>query len=114
MATNPTAAATTAAGYNVFSNPNCSTSGTTNCTLYQCYGFTGSACNTSASNGAVPNAVQVVLTQPLNTTFANFVTAIWGPSINTVNVTTTAIAAFQPKDSQTCQPGQTCQVYLAM
>jgi hypothetical protein len=30
----------------------------------------------------------------LNTTFANLVTAIWGPSIDTVNVTTTAIAAF--------------------
>jgi hypothetical protein len=41
-----------------------------------------------------PNAVQVVLTQPLNTTFANLVTAIWGPNVNTVNVTTTAIAAF--------------------
>jgi hypothetical protein len=41
-----------------------------------------------------PHAVQVVLTQPLNTTFANLVTAIWGPSVNTVNVTTTAIAAF--------------------
>jgi hypothetical protein len=35
------------------------------------------------------------LTQPLNTTFANLVTAIWGPSVDTVNVTTTAIAAFR-------------------
>jgi Flp pilus assembly protein TadG len=95
VTTNPAGAATTTAGYNLFSGANCSTSGTTNCTLYPCYGFTvGSSCNTSGSNGALPNAVQVVLTQPLNTAFANFVTAIWGPNVNTVTVTTTAIAEF--------------------
>jgi len=94
ITTNPTAAAATTAGYNLFSNPNCSTSGTTNCTLYPCYGFTiGSLCNTSSSNGTL-NAVQVALTQPLNTTFANVVTSVWGPNVNTVDVTTTAIAAF--------------------
>jgi Flp pilus assembly protein TadG len=108
--TNPTAAANTTANYNLFS-----TSPPNTLTLYLCYGFTvGSLCNTSTSSGAVPNAVQVVLTQPLNTSFASFVTAIWGPSVNTVNVTTTAIAAFRPTNSQTCQPGQPCQVYLAM
>ena len=118
VTTNPAAAnaaAATTANYNLFSTipPN-------TLALYPCYGYTnGGSCNTSSSNGA-PNAVQVVLMQPLNTTFANFVTAIWGPSVNTVNVTTTAIAAFQPKGSQTsqtCQTGQTsptCQVYLAM
>ena len=101
--TNPTAAATITVGYNLFSNANCSTSGTTNCALYPCYGFTvGSSCNTSSSNGALPNAVQVVLTQPLNTTFANFVTAIWGPNVTTVNVTTTAIAAFSPNQAPGC------------
>jgi Flp pilus assembly protein TadG len=94
VTTDPAAAATTTAGYNLFRNANCSTSGTTNCILYPCYGFTvGSSCNTSNSNGAL-NAVQVALTQPLNTTFANLVTAVWGPSVNTVNVTTTAIASF--------------------
>lgn len=114
VATSPTTAATISAGYNLFSNANCSTSGTTNCTLYLCYNFRlGSPCNTSSSNGK-PNAVQVVLTQPLNATFANFVTAIWGPSVNTVNVTTTAIAAFQPEGSQPCQTSQPCKVYLAM
>jgi Flp pilus assembly protein TadG len=102
VATNPIAAATTAARYNLFDNANCSTSGTTNCTLYPCYLFTvGSFCNTSSSNGTQPNAVQVVLTQPLNTTFANLVTAVWGPNVNTVNVTTTAIAAF-PQTSSVC------------
>ena len=107
--TDPAGAAAAAAGYNLFSGANCSTSGTTNCTLYPCYGFTvGGSCNRSSSNG-VPNAVQVVLTQPLNTVFANFVTAIWGPNVNTVNVTTTAIAQFQKPPS-----GQTYQVYLAM
>ena len=40
-----------------------------------------------------------MLTQPLNTTFANLVTAIWGPSVSTVNVTTTAIAAFRQTSS---------------
>jgi Flp pilus assembly protein TadG len=95
VATNPSAAATTTAGYNLFNNANCSTSGTTNCTLYPCYDFTvGGSCNTSNSDGAQLNAVQVALTQPLNTTFANFVTAIWGPNISTINVTTTAIAYF--------------------
>jgi Flp pilus assembly protein TadG len=95
VATNPSAAATAAAGYNLFNNANCSTSGTTNCTLSPCYGFTvGSSCTTSNPNGTLPDAVQVVLTQPLSTTFANLVTAIWGPNLDTVNVTTTAIAAF--------------------
>lgn len=94
VATNPTGAAATSAGYNLFSNANCSTSGTTNCTLYPCYGYTnGTSCNTSSSNGAL-DAVQVALTQPLNTAFANFVTAVWGPSVSTVTITTTAIAAF--------------------
>jgi Flp pilus assembly protein TadG len=102
--TNPTAAATTAANCNLFStstsssNPVCPLPSSTSNTLalYPCYGFTvGSSCNTSNSDGeTTPNAVQVVLTQPLNTTFANLVTAIWGPNVNTVNVTTTAIAAF--------------------
>jgi hypothetical protein len=88
VTTNPAAAAATTATYNLFS-----TSPPNSLTLYTCYGFVvGSSCNTSTSNGA-PSAVQVVLTQPLNTAFAN-VTAIWGPSITTVNVTTTAIAAF--------------------
>lgn len=87
--TNPAAAAATTATYNLFT-----TSPPNSLTLYPCYGFTvGSLCNTSSSTGT-PNAVQVVLTQPLNTAFANFVTAIWGPSVNTVNVTTTAIASF--------------------
>jgi Flp pilus assembly protein TadG len=98
MATDPaaaTAAANTTANYNLFS-----TSPPNTLTLYPCYGFTvGSSCNTSDSNGAPPNAVQVVLTQPLNTTFASFVTSIWGPSVNTVNVTTTAIAALQQTNS---------------
>jgi Flp pilus assembly protein TadG len=90
---NPTAAATIAANYNLFSAtlPN-------TLRLYPCYGFTvvGGLCNTSGPDGAHPNAVQVVLTQPLSTTFANFVTAIWGPNVNTVNVTTTAIATISP------------------
>jgi Flp pilus assembly protein TadG len=92
VTTDPAAAAATTANYNLFS-----TSSPNTLTLYPCYGFTitvGSSCNTSSSSGALPNAVQVVLTQPLNTTLANLVTAIWGPSVNTVNVTTTAIAAF--------------------
>jgi Flp pilus assembly protein TadG len=75
VVTNPTAAttaATTAANYNLFS-----TTPPNTLALYP-----------------TPNAVQVVLRQPLNTTFANLVTAIWGPSVDTVNVTTTAIAAF--------------------
>jgi Flp pilus assembly protein TadG len=104
MTTDPAGAATAAAGYSLFSNANCSTSGTTNCTLYPCYNFTvGDACNTSSSDGTLLNAVQVVLTQPLNTTFASLVTAVWGPSVNTVNVTTTAIAAFPMLPN-----GQTC------
>jgi hypothetical protein len=37
----------------------------------------------------------------LNTAFANFVTAIWGPNVNTVNVATTAIAAF-PQTNNAC------------
>jgi len=86
-----TAAATTAANCNLFSTS--SSSSNSVCPL------PSSASNTitlytPSSNGAQPNAVQVVLTQPLNTTFANIVTAIWGPSVNTVNVTTTAIASF--------------------
>lgn len=96
VTTNPTAAAITTANYNLFS-----TSSPNTLTLYPCYGLPiGSSCNTSTSNGA-PNAVQVVLTQPLNTTFANIVTAIWGPSVNTVTITTTAIAAF-PQTSSAC------------
>jgi Flp pilus assembly protein TadG len=97
-----TAAATTAANCNLFSTSSSSSnavcplpsSASNTITLYPCYGFTvGSSCNTLSSNGTL-NAVQIALTQPLNTTFANLVTAIWGPSLNTVNVTTTAIAAF--------------------
>ena len=91
-ATNSTAAAAAAANYNLFS-----TSPPNTLTVSLCYGPTnGPSCNPSSSNGAQPNAVQVVLTQPLNTTFANLVTAIWGPNINTVTITTTAIAAIWP------------------
>jgi len=87
--TDPVGAAAATANYNLFS-----TSPPNTLNLYPCYGFTvGGSCNTSNSNGTL-NAVQVVLTQPLNTAFANFVTAIWRPNVNTVNVTTTAIAAF--------------------
>ena len=102
VTTNPTAAATTAANCNLFSTSTSSSntvcplasSASNALTLYPCYGFTaGSSCNTSSSSGTL-NAVQVALTQPLNTGFANFVTAIWGPSVNTVNVTTKAIAEF--------------------
>jgi uncharacterized membrane protein len=95
------AAATITANYNLFS-----TSPPNTLTLYQCYSFTiGSTCNMSSSGGGTtPNAVQVVLTQPLNTAFANFVTAIWGPSVSTVNVTTTAIA----KISGTLHPDPAC------
>jgi hypothetical protein len=81
-----TAAATTAANCNLFStsasasNPVCP--------------LPSSASNTITLSTETPNTVQVVLTQPLNTAFANLVTAIWGPSVNTVNVTTSAIAAF--------------------
>ena len=90
--TNSTAAAATTANYNLFS-----TSPPNTLTVSLCYGPTnGLSCNTSSSNGAQPNAVQVVLTQPLNTTFASLVTAIWGPNINTVTITTTAIAAIWP------------------
>jgi len=91
-ATNSTAAAAAAANYNLFS-----TSPPNTLTVSLCYGPTnGLSCNTSSSNGAQPNAVQVVLTQPLNTTFASLVTAIWGPNINTVTITTKAIAAIWP------------------
>ena len=100
---NPAGAAATTANYNLFS-----TTPPNTLALYQCYGFSGGSCNTSGSAGTL-NAVQVVLTQPLNTTFANLVTAIWGPNVNSVNVTTTAIAQFQKPPS-----GQTYQVYLAM
>jgi Flp pilus assembly protein TadG len=106
--TNPAAAVaatTTIANCNLFStsssssNPVCPlpSSASNTITLYLCYGFTvgNGSCNTSSSSGAQPNAVQVALTQPLNTALANFVTAIWGPNINTIYVTTTAIAAFQ-------------------
>jgi Flp pilus assembly protein TadG len=104
VTTNPTAAATTTANCNLFStssslsNAVCPlpSSASNTITLYPCYGFTvgvSSSCNTSSSNGTL-SAVQVVLTQPLNTAFANFVTEIWGPNVKTVNVTTTAIAAF--------------------
>jgi Flp pilus assembly protein TadG len=104
ITTNPTAAATTAANCNLFSTSTSSSnalcplpsSASNTITLYPCYEYNvGGSCNTSNSGGeATPNAVQVVLTQPLNTTFANLVTAIWGPNVNTVNVTTTAIAEF--------------------
>jgi hypothetical protein len=88
--TDPARAAVTTANYNLFR-----TSAPNTLNLYLCYRFTvGSSCNTSGLSETGPNAVQVVLTQPLNTTFANLVTAIWGPNVNTVNVTTTAIAAF--------------------
>jgi Flp pilus assembly protein TadG len=94
------AAAIITANYNLFS-----TSPPNTLTVSPCYGYNnGRSCNTSSSNGTLTNAVQVVLTQPLNTTFANVVTAIWGPSVNTVNVTTRAIAAIAPSG----------QVYLAM
>jgi Flp pilus assembly protein TadG len=105
-----TAAATTAANCNLFSTGSSSSnavcplpsSASNTITLYPCYEYkVGGSCNTSSSNGAPPNAVQVALTQPLNTTFANFVTAIWGPNVNTVNVATTAIAAFS-------QPSPAC------
>jgi Flp pilus assembly protein TadG len=107
VATDPaaaTAAATTAANCNLFSTSTSSsnavcplTSSPSNTlTLYPCYHFSvGGSCNTSSSDGTLnPNAVQVALTQPLNTTFANFVTAIWGSNVNPVTITTTAIAAF--------------------
>ena len=100
-----TTAATTAANCNLFSTSSSSSNSvcplpssvSNTITLYLCYGFTvgSGTCNTSSSNGTL-TAVQVVLTQPLNTAFANFVTAIWGPNINTIKVTTTAIAAFLP------------------
>jgi Flp pilus assembly protein TadG len=101
VTTDPAAAAATTANYNLFS-----TSSPNTLTLYRCYSFTvGSTCNMSSSGGGTtPNAVQVVLTQPLNTAFANFVTAIWGPSISTVNVTTTAIATISP----TLHPDRVC------
>ena len=97
--TDPARAAATTANYNLFSTipPNA-------LALYPCYGFTvGGSCNTSGSTGT-PNAVQVVLTQPLNTTFASLVTAFWGPNVNTVNVTTTAIAAFSPHPASAACP----------
>jgi Flp pilus assembly protein TadG len=106
VATDPAAAAaaaTIAANCNLFSTSSSSSnavcpwpsSASNTITLYPCYEYNvGGSCNTSTSNGAAPNAVQAVLTQPLNTTFANIVTAIWGPSIDTVNVRTTAIAAL--------------------
>jgi Flp pilus assembly protein TadG len=99
VTTDPNAAATITANYNLFN-----TSPPNTLTLYLCYGFTvGGSCNTSSPNGT-PNAVQVTLTQPLNTAFANFVTAVWGPNVHSVTITTTAIAAIS----------QTYQVYLAM
>ena len=97
-----TAAAATVAACNLFSanssssNAVCplTSSASNTLTLYPCYDFTvGSSCHTS-SNGAAPNAVQVVLTQPLNTTFANFATAIWGLHVDAVTVATTSIAGF--------------------
>lgn len=97
-----TAAAATVATCNLFSanssssNAVCplTSSASNTLTLYPCYCFTvGSSCHTS-SNGAAPNAVQVVLTQPLNTTFANFATAIWGLHVDAVTVATTSIAGF--------------------
>ena len=106
VTTNASAAAIIAANYNLFS-----TSPPNTLTVYLCFGFkVGSACNTSGSTGT-PNAVQVVLTQPLNTTFANFVTAIWGPNVNTVTITTTAIAGISPPCA--APPPPHC-VYLAL
>ena len=116
-----TAAATTTANCNLFSTSSSSSkavcplpsSASNTITLYPCYGFTvgvSNSCNTSNSNGTSPNAVQVVLTQPLNTVFANFVTAIWGPSVNTVNVTTTAIAAFSQTNPTCLLAGDTVLV----
>jgi Flp pilus assembly protein TadG len=93
VATDPaaaTAAAITAANCNLFStsssssNPVCPWPSSASNTI---------TLTTSGSSGT-PSAVQVVLTQPLNTTFANLVTAIWGPNVPTVYVTTSAIAAF--------------------
>ena len=112
LTTDPTAAATTAANCNLFSTSTSSSnavcplpsSASSTLTLYPCYRFmVGSSCNTSNSDGIPPNAVQVVLTQPLNAAFANFVTAIWGPNVNQVNVRTTAIAVFPMLPG-----GQTC------
>jgi Flp pilus assembly protein TadG len=91
-----TAAATTTATYNLFN-----TSPPNTITVSLCYNFTGSSCNTGG--GTIPNAVQVVLTQPLNTTFANFV------NVNTVTITTRAIAAI----SSPCSGSPQC-VYLAL
>jgi len=125
VATDPAAAAaaaTTAANCNLFSTSTSSSnavcplpSSTSNTiALYSCFGFTvGGSCNTSSSNGAPLNAVQVVLTQPLNTTFANFVTAIWGPNINTVNVRTTAIATFPQTSSALPLTTSACILALA-
>jgi uncharacterized membrane protein len=94
--TDPVSAAATTANYNLFSPSPPNT-----LSPYPCYGFAvGSSCNTSNPNGTLPNAVQVPLTQPLNTTFANLVTAIWGPA-STVNIATTAITAF-PAASRAC------------
>ena len=94
-----TAAAATTANYNLFS-----TSPPNTLNVYPCYDYmVGGSCNTSGSTGT-PNAVQVVLTQPLNTTFASLVTAFWGPNVNTVNVTTTAIAAFSPHPASAACP----------
>jgi Flp pilus assembly protein TadG len=95
-ATAATVAATITANCNLFStsssssNPVCPLPSSASNTI-RVYPCVGGSCNPSVSTGA-PNAVQVVLKQPLNTTFANLVTAIWGPNVNTVNVTTTAIA----------------------
>lgn len=103
-----TAAAATTAAYNLFN-----TSPPNSLTLYLCSGVSGSSCNTSSSGGGTtPNAVQVVLTQPLNTAFANFVTKIWGPNVNTVTITTTAIAAISWPCAPPPQPPH-C-VYLAL
>ena len=113
VATDPAAAAaaaTTAANCNLFStsssssNPVCPLPSSASNTI-RVYPCVGGSCNPSVSTGT-PNAVQVVLTQPLNTTFANIVTAIWGPNVNTVNVTTTAIAKFLPLQSP--PPGTDC------
>jgi Flp pilus assembly protein TadG len=112
ITTSPTTAATTTAGYNLFSNANCSTSGSTNCTLYPCYGYTvGSTCDTSSASGTLNaplNAVQVALTQPLNTGLVDWVTAFFAPTsahssptTSSVTITTTAIAAF-PQTSTAC------------
>ena len=114
------AAATITANCNLFSTSSSSSnavcplpsSASNTIALYSCYNFTvGGSCNTSSSNGA-PNAVKVALTQPLNTAFANFVTAFWGPNVSTINITTTAIAKFSLHEPP--PPGADCSTASAV